>query len=74
MASRPTRLSLPVGDRLHRCASQKACYPTKAIALDAAEVMMEKGWVNLGCHITPYWCPDCEQWHVTNRQIVIDPR
>ena len=74
MASRSTRLALPVGDRLHRCASQKACYPTKAIALDAAEAMMEKGWVSPGCHITPYGCPDCEQWHVFNRQIAIDPR
>ena len=55
---------------MHRGASQKACYPTKLIALDAAEVMMEKGWVHPGCHITPYRCPDCGQWHVGNRQIV----
>lgn len=45
-------------------------YATYDRALDVAELMMEKGEVNPGCHITPYACDDCGEWHVANRVIV----
>lgn len=71
MASRPTRQHFTAAARdKWRCASQKVCYPDKVTALDAAEAMMEDGRVKPGCHITPYECPDCGQWHVTNRVII----
>ena len=70
MASRPTRQRL-TPDFPYRCpASQKACFRTKAEALDSAERMMERGHVRPGCHITPYLCQECREWHVANRVIV----
>jgi hypothetical protein len=68
MASSPTRLR--VHDHDHRCESRKACFPTKNDALDMAEVLMERGRVYPGCHITPYQCDACGWWHVGNRVIV----
>lgn len=60
------------GERAQRqkCASRKICYRNKAVALDAAELLMEAGRVDPGCHITPYLCADCGDWHVYNRRIV----
>jgi hypothetical protein len=70
MASKPTRLHVNVAkhDQL-RCVSLKIGYTTKAAALDVAEAMMREGAVNTGCHITPYLCGDCHEWHVWNRPI-----
>ena len=70
MASRPTRLRVPLDRWYRRCPSQKVCFDTKAQALDAAERLMEKGEVNPGCHMTPYLCDECQRWHVANRRIV----
>lgn len=71
MASSPTRWSVTerwIGYR--RCESQKVSYDAKDDALTAAERMMDAGRVRVGCHITPYLCPDCDRWHVANRVIV----
>lgn len=74
MASTPTRLHIDVAHQyLERCATHKRGYPTKAAALDVAEQMMEDGAVSTGCHITPYECPVCSEWHVTNRRICVVP-
>lgn len=71
MASSPTRKHLDVEhEYLQRCTTQKRGMPTKAAALDVAEQMMADGMVNPGCHITPYRCDVCHEWHVWNRQIV----
>lgn len=71
MASEATRLRLDVTKQyLQRCSTNKRGFPSKAIALDVAEQMMEDGFVNPGCHITPYPCVVCHEWHVTNRIIV----
>lgn len=71
MASSPTRMALDCEHQyLERCSTRKRGFPTKAAALDVAEQMMEDGQVNPGCHITPYECPVCHEWHVTNRIIV----
>jgi hypothetical protein len=71
MASTATRLRVPwERARTHKCESRKFGYPTKAAALDGAELLMEKGRVDPGCHITPYLCDDCGDWHVYNRRIV----
>ena len=69
MASYPTRLAVNL-NTARRCTSQKLGFATKDEALDTAERMMERGAVNPGCHITPYECRDCRQWHVYNRRIV----
>lgn len=69
MASRPTRQHLdPLAVR--RCESQKVGYRTHGEALTAAEWMMAHDFVKPGCHITPYVCQRCGQWHVGNRVIV----
>lgn len=71
MASNPTRLRLDVAHQyLERCATHKRGFPSKAAALDVAEQMMEDGFVQPGCHITPYRCDVCGEWHVCNRVIV----
>lgn len=67
MASHPTRLHVR---EFHKCESEKVGYQTKAEALDGAERMMEAGLVRPGCHITPYPCTRCGEWHVANRIIV----
>lgn len=58
---------------LRRCVSFKIGYATKDDALTAAERMMDEGKVRPGCHITPYFCPLCHEWHVANRQIIVPP-
>ncbi len=65
----PTRLKVNL-KRLIRCATRKIGFATKGQALDVAELMMEQGHVSPGCHITPYECDECGQWHVSNRVIV----
>jgi hypothetical protein len=72
MASSPTR-SRRHGT-IRACETQKVCFASRELALDAAEMMMERGNVSPGCHITPYPCEDCGRWHVGNRQIVYVPR
>lgn len=52
-----------------RCPSEKQEYGTYAAALDAAEMMMARGWVHAGCHIQPYTCTVCGAWHVANRRV-----
>lgn len=69
MASSPTRQRVRPDDAV-RCTTQKRGYRTKADALDAAERMMQAGRVKPGCHITPYACVACGEWHVANRVIV----
>ncbi len=59
----------PAKEYFSRCSSQKIGYRDKSEALDAAETMMEAGRVNPGCHITPYLCKECRQYHVWNRPI-----
>lgn len=51
----------------------KLGYVGKADALDAAERVMEQGRVSPGCHITPYLCTLCGDWHLYNRRIVPHP-
>jgi len=71
MASQKTRQRVDqraIGFR--RCTTQKVGYRTHDEALDAAELMMQKGLVRPGCHITPYQCDKCSEWHVANRVIV----
>jgi len=71
MATTATRLHLhPERDRFSRCTSLKIGYGSHREAFDAAEQQMEDGRVHPGCHITPYRCNECGQWHVYNRRIV----
>jgi len=71
MASSPTRHHIPVEKaRFSRCPTTKIGYATRNEAFDTAETMMQQGNVMRGCHITPYQCDECGQWHVYNRQIV----
>jgi hypothetical protein len=74
MASRQTRRHLNPRRVTRRCESQKVSYPTYEEALVGAEHMMDQGRVDPGCHITPYRCDRCGQWHVANRVIVPDGR
>jgi len=74
MASRPTRRRMRVTDvDFRKCASQKIGYATKDAALDAAEATMRRGNVQPGCHLTPYLCDACGEWHIYNRQVVAVP-
>lgn len=68
MASSPARRHLTRVTR--RCVTHKVGFRTYLQALDAAERLMEQGRVHPGCHITPYRCADCGEWHVYNRIIV----
>lgn len=71
MASRPTRQKVNLRDLgVRRCASQKVGFSTYEDALQAAEKMMLAGKVDPGCHLTPYACEECPEWHVANRIIV----
>lgn len=73
MGSSPTRQRIKVaGSGFRRCESQKVGYATRDEALTVAERMMDMGKVNPGCHITPYLCGECGEWHVANRVIVRD--
>lgn len=71
MASRATRHHVDQrSSHFRRCDSQKVGYPSYDLALSAAELMMLAGKVSQGCHITPYQCDRCGEWHVANRVIV----
>jgi hypothetical protein len=71
MGSSATRLRIDTAKaRFSRCDSKKIGYATRAEAFDAAEILMQEGHVHAGCHITPYACDECGQWHVFNRVII----
>lgn len=55
---------------VQKCESWKRGYATRPDALDAAERTMAAGQVQPGCHLMPYECPRCGEWHVANRRIV----
>lgn len=70
MASDPTRMSVRV-DRLSRkCETLKISYATRAEALDGCEQAMEADRVHPGCHLMPYECDACGEWHIRNHRIV----
>lgn len=72
MASSPTRQRVDLrSSGFRRCDSQKVGYDTYEAALAAAELMMAAGKVKPGCHITPYECEDCDEWHLGNKVIVV---
>lgn len=71
MASTPTRGKVRERSGFFRkCVSQKVGYATHDEAWTAAEAAMEAGRVSPGCHLTPYECGDCQDWHIRNRVIV----
>ena len=71
MASRPTRHTVDLrGLDMVKCDSMKVGFPTYDAALTAAERLMELGRVKPGCHITPYECDRCGEWHVYNRIVI----
>lgn len=70
MASRPTRQHLR-GDQIgRRCETFKLGFSTREEALTGCEQAMEKGLVSPGCHLMPYLCDRCGEWHMKNQQIV----
>lgn len=69
MASSATRKRLRVDRDLSKCESRKLGLKSKRDAIDHAESLMEKGFVNAGCHLTPYKCEICGDWHIFNRKI-----
>ena len=74
MASRHTRKRVRVRDSgFRRCESMKVGYPSREEAWTVAEQQMECGQVKPGCHLTPYQCGLCDEWHVGNRVIVQVP-
>lgn len=71
MASSPTRQRINIASsEFRRCESQKVGFATYDAALFAAERMMEANKVKPCCHITPYLCDRCGEFHVANRVIV----
>ncbi len=70
VASNPTRGHVRVDRLEYQCPTHKKGYPTRELALDGCEHAMDLGMVQPGCHLTPYKCPDCSGWHITNRRIV----
>lgn len=71
MASRPSRQTVRVRSfGFRKCESQKVGYKTRAEALDAAELAMMQDKVKPGCHLTPYECWRCGEWHIWNRPII----
>lgn len=64
-----TRLRLRP-ERATKCPSFKCGYATRDEALRAAEMAMLNGLVDPGCHITPYLCERCGEYHNANRRIV----
>jgi hypothetical protein len=70
MASRPTRQRIR-GERLARkCETLKVGHASREAALDAAEAQMREGRVDPGCHVMPYACARCGEWHLRNERIV----
>lgn len=71
MASSPTRQRISVASfGFRRCESQKVGFSTYDEALTVAERMMDANKVKPGCHITPYVCDRCGEYHVANCIIV----
>ena len=70
MASRPTRLSITDKSLHVRCETFKVGYASYHEALDGAERAMEQDRVNPGCHLMPYYCERCGEWHTRNQKIV----
>jgi hypothetical protein len=65
----PTRLHInPL--YVPHCDSHKMGYRSKEEALSNAEAVMAEGHVKPGCHITPYRCDRCGDWHLFNRRII----
>jgi len=74
VATKSTRLRINVDKvLLSRCDSRKAGFATHREALDHAECLMELGRVFPGCHLSPYLCQDCGQFHIHNRRIIFPP-
>lgn len=69
----PTRGRINVERLSRKCVSLKVGYATRAAALDASEVQMLEGRVEPGCHLMPYECDQCREWHLRNQQIVPVP-
>lgn len=69
VASSPTRLTLDPDDAC-KCESRKMGFDTAEAAHSIVEKMMEQGHVERGCHLTPYECRDCGEWHIYNRVVV----
>lgn len=70
MASRATRQHVRVDRLMRKCESFKVGYATRALALDACEAGMLAGRVSPGCHLMPYACDLCGEWHMRNVQVV----
>jgi hypothetical protein len=71
MASYPTRHHMRGDQVARKCATTlKIGYADRAAALDACEATMRAGRVEPGCHVMPYRCDDCGEWHTRNQRIV----
>ena len=70
MASHATRLHMRVDRLTRKCETLKIGYLTRDDALDACEGQMLAGRVSPGCHIMPYRCELCGEWHTRNQRIV----
>jgi hypothetical protein len=70
VASHPTRQHLRVDRLAVKCVTFKVGYATEHEAFEGAERTMLAGKVAPGCHIMPYLCADCGEWHVRNQRIV----
>lgn len=71
MASTPTRKRVSVRDfAFRRCGSYKVGYGSFEAAMTAADLMMLADRVDPGCHMTPYECDECGEWHVGNKRVV----
>jgi len=71
MATHATRLRMRGGHLpTRRCQTLKVGHATRLEALEAAERMMAAGHVSPGCHVMPYRCEACGQWHTRNQRIV----
>ena len=67
---KPTRIRIDPQRLSRRCDTQKVCHPTREAALDTCEAQMQAGRVMPGCHLVPYQCGRCGDWHVGNKTIV----
>jgi hypothetical protein len=56
--------------RVSRQPCTRRGYRSRDQALDAADAWMARGEVTPGCHLTPYRCRGCRQWHLYQRRIV----
>ncbi len=69
MASRPTRLNVPIINGIVKCETQKSTFASYDDALTHADNLMAMDRAMPGCHIGPYKCERCGWWHVGNRRI-----